>query len=95
MATHAGGPKLLVNASATGAWMQWPGGRGLFSAEATFGGGTVSLQFMGPNGAAITAGVDTTLTAAGGGIFDLPPCQIRATVATATAVYATASQLGL
>ena len=85
---------LLSNASATGSWLQWPGGSGLFSVEATWGGGTVKLQYKAPNGTAVDAGPYTTLTANGGGIFDLPPGEIRANVATATAVYASAVHIG-
>lgn len=79
---------LLSNASATGAWFPWPGGRGDFRAEATFGGGSVTLQCKGPNGTAIPVSSATTLTANGRGTFELGPGEIRAAVATATAVYA-------
>lgn len=86
---------LLSNASATGSALQWPGGRGVFSASATWGGGTVKLQYLGPDGTTwIDAGSDTTLTANGGGVFELPACQVRANVATATAVYAFARGTG-
>ena len=67
----------------------WPGGVGMFSAEATWGGGTVSLEFKTPNGTWIAVGADTTLTANGGAGFLLPAgTAIRAAVTTATAVYA-------
>jgi len=78
------------NVAATSGWLQWRGGKGTFLVEATFGGGTVKLQVKGPNGAAIDVGTDTTLTANGGGNFELPPCELRASVTTATAVYAIA-----
>jgi hypothetical protein len=81
---------LASNASATGAWVPWPGGRGEFRVEATFGGGTVKLQCKGPNGTAQDVGTDTTLTASGGGIFELGAGEIRCNIATATAVYAMA-----
>lgn len=81
---------LLSNASETGSWVSWPGGRGVFTVEATWGGGTVKLQYKGPNGTAIDAGSDATLTANGGCVFELPAVDIRANVATATAVYANA-----
>lgn len=75
-------PQLLSNASATGSWAQWDGGVGVFSIVGTFGGATVTLQFLGPDGStAVTVGSDTTLTAAGGGGFILPPARIRASVA--------------
>ena len=83
---------LAQNASATGGEVSWPGGEGVFMAEATWGGGTVKLQFKTPNGTWIDAGTETTLTANGAGAFLLPPCLIRASIATATAVYAYAKQ---
>jgi len=86
---------LLSNASATSSGAFWPGGRGVFSAKATWGGGTVKLQYLAADGATwIDAGSDTTLTADGGGVFELPAGQIRANVATATAVYAFARGTG-
>ncbi|MEN9417114.1 MAG: hypothetical protein RI988_734 [Pseudomonadota bacterium] len=68
---------LLINGNATGNAAIWPGGRGLFTVDGTFGGSTATLQFLGPTGNWIAAGPYTTLTAAGGGIFDLPQGQIR------------------
>jgi hypothetical protein len=84
---------LASNASATGAWIPWPGGRGEFRVEATFGGGTVKLQCKGPNGTAQDVGTDTTLTSSGGGIFELGAGEIRCNIATATAVYAMALRI--
>ncbi len=83
---------LLSNASATGAAVQWPGGRGLFAAKGTWGGGSVALHFLLPDGVTFALAV-TALSADGGIIFELPPCQIKAVVATATAVYATAARI--
>jgi hypothetical protein len=80
----------LSNGSATTLYFPWRGGPGTFLVEATFGGGSVKLQVKGPNGTAIDVGTDTTLAANGGGNFDLPPCELRAAVTTATAVYAIA-----
>lgn len=71
---------LLTNATATGADAIWPGGRGLFAADGTFSGATVTLQFLGPAGNWLPAGSFTTLTAAGGGVFDLPQGRIRAAI---------------
>jgi len=83
---------LLSNASATGSAADWPGGRGVFSAAGTFSSATITLQFLAPDLATwIAAGTDTTLTAAGGGVFDLPPGRIRALVTgSPTGMYATA-----
>lgn len=83
-----GGSVVLVeNASATGSSKQWPGGRGVFMAEATFGGGTVKLQTQSPNGTWVDV-ASASLTAAGTAVFYLPPGPVRANIATATAVYA-------
>jgi len=79
---------LANNASATTPAVQWMGGTGVFTASATFGGGTVKLQFQSDSGAWVDVGPYTTLTADGGGVFTLPPCSIRVNIATATAVFA-------
>lgn len=84
---------LLSNAVATGAWLPWQGGRGFFTAEATFGGGTVKLEFKSLNGTAIDV-PSASLTAAGAKEFNLPIGEIRANVATATAVFAYAHPIG-
>lgn len=67
----------------------WPGGLGMFTAEATWGGGTVTLQVMTPVGTWVAVGSDTTMTANGAAGFVLPNgARIRVAIATATAVYA-------
>lgn len=83
---------LASNASADGAWFAWPGGMGEFRVEGSFPG-TVKLQCKGPNGTAQDVGTDTTLSAAGGGIFYLGAGEIRAAITTATAVYAMALRI--
>ena len=94
MSASKGKVTLLDNGSATSSAKVWPGGTGIFMVDATFGGGTVKLQYQAPNGSWVDAGPDTTLTANGGGVFELPPCQIRVNVATATGVYAIATHRG-
>jgi hypothetical protein len=94
---------LLSNASATGTAVQWPGGRGQFACIGTFGGTSVQLQYMGPNGSYISvqamdsSGVLTAVpvTAAGGFVFELPPCYIKAVVTggSPSAMYATAARV--
>jgi hypothetical protein len=86
---------LINNGSATSAAYTWKGGEGTFMTKATWGGGTVKLQVLGPDGTTyIDVGSDTTLTADGGGNFSLPAgALIRANVATATAVYASVASL--
>lgn len=89
---HTASVLLLSNGSATSAAKPWPGGRGLFSAEATFGGGSVALEYSGPNGTWLATPA-VSLSANGGVLFELPPCNIRAAVVTATGVYATAARI--
>lgn len=91
---NSAGVALLNNGTGTGEYLAWPGGRGVFTAVATFGGGSVALQFLGPDGStAVPAvnsatGVAASLTSAGAVLVDLPPCRVRAVATTATAVYA-------
>lgn len=77
---------LISNGAATGGAKPWRGGRGVFSVpDGTFSGATVKLQWR-PIGATAWLDVDrigdafVTLTAAGGGGFELPQCDIRAAV---------------
>lgn len=91
--------ELAKNSGAgNGTPQSWSGGHGVIAVEATFGGGSVALQFVGPNGAwlpvldAIT-GVAISLTAAGSARFFLPPGSIRIVATTATAVYAIAARV--
>lgn len=87
---------LLNNSSGTGAAAVWSGGAGVFSACGTFGGATITLQFMGPDEATwLAVGADTTLTAQGGAYFILPPGKIRAAVSggSPSALYARADQV--
>ncbi len=87
--------KLIENGSSASdeVTKQWPGGKGVFMAKATFGGGTVALQYLLPDNATWVTPTDGSLTADGGVVFELPPCNIRVSVATATAVYASASRI--
>lgn len=100
MATTFIGIDLLKNSSgaATSATHSWPGGQGLFCAVGTFSTTSVSLQFMGPDSATwLAVSTATTLSTAGSGLFNLPPCQIRVTVtgAGSAGIYATAGKVGL
>lgn len=87
---------LLSNATATGADKWWPGGEGVFQAEATWSGATVTLQFKSDRGTYIAVGTDTTLTANGAGGFVLHPCYVRALVAGGppSAAYASVTRTG-
>lgn len=83
---------LASNSSATAATeFLWPGGIGVFTCEATWGGGNVALQFKTLQGTWLAVGTNTNLTANGAGGFILPAgTSIRAAITTATAVYANA-----
>lgn len=83
---------LASNASATGDAVAWTGGRGVFMAEATWGGGTVKLQVQSPRGTWLDV-TSASLTANGHLSFELPAGPIRANIATATAVYAYAHRI--
>lgn len=87
---------LISNGAATGAQQQWPGGIAVFSVIGTFAGATVNLQMVGPDGSTlITAGTNTTLTAAGAGVAYLPPCTVQATVTGGppSGIYATLARV--
>src|SRR5262245_60059821 len=90
---------LLSNASAGSARFFWPGGRGAFMVTANFGGGTVAFEFLAPDNVSTwfampdVQGNPISMTAAGMRIFDAPPGWIRVTVATATAIYASAARV--
>jgi hypothetical protein len=68
---------LLTNAAVTGAWMDWPGGLGLWEAWGVFDGATVQLQ-KSPDGGTEEIDVDDAgLSVKGGFIFTLPADKIR------------------
>ncbi len=88
---------LLNNASATGSTMEWPGGEGEFAVAGTFGGATVKLQVLGPDGVTwIDAGTNTTFTASNAGIFKAAHCFIRAAIVggSPSGIYAIAQRVG-
>jgi len=79
---------LASNAGAgNGTAKEWPGGTGFFMAEATWGGGSVKLQYQTPQGTWVDV-ASSTLSANGALKLDVPPGQVRAAIATSTAVYA-------
>lgn len=79
----------LSNGTGTSQPFRWPGGKGFFSAAATFGGGFINLEYLLPDGT--SWGTAGNLTANGGVEFDLPPGTIRAVCNTATAAYVMAA----
>lgn len=74
------------------------GGRYLFGVTATFGGGSVALQSLLPDGTTYAtvpdiAGNAVSLTAAGWKTVDLAPGQYKIAITTATSVAARASSV--
>tara|TARA_R100001530_G_scaffold57093_1_gene41561 strand:- start:310 stop:591 length:282 start_codon:yes stop_codon:yes gene_type:complete len=64
---------------------EYPGGEGYFILQGTEGGGTFTLQFSGDNGTTYSAvGTDSTLTASGGAVINLPPCLVRVNTSGST-----------
>lgn len=84
---------LLHNEAATSAAKSWPGGKGTFMVVATFGAGSVALQYLASDNVTWLTPTGGSLTANGMFNFELPPGQIRALVAAATAVYAHAASI--
>lgn len=88
---------LLYNAAVTGTHFWWPGGKGMFAVvAANFNGATVTLNVLGPDGATmIAAATATTLTAAGVGQVELPPCYVQGAITGGppTGVYATFARI--
>lgn len=81
------------NTTGTSAAFAWPGGEGFFFGVATFGGGFIDLQYVAPDGTTWLTLAANQLTANGGSLFKLPPCQIRAVANTATACYVMAARI--
>lgn len=80
---------LLTNGAATSAAFPWPGGDGVITGEATWGGGNIRLQVQTINGTWVDVSSSAhTLSANGMFPFTLPRCLIRINVTTATAVFA-------
>ena len=90
--------RLLDEGSVTGSAGRWAGGSGVFTVTGTFGGATVKLQQLGPDGATWldVSGGHVDLTAPGQGGFVLPEGQVRAAVSggTPSSLTAVATQVG-
>lgn len=86
---------LLSNASATGSTVNWLGGKGNFAVVGTFGGGTVKLQALGPDGSTYIDVPNASLSAAGMVLFELPAGKIQAVVTggTPSGLYAKAARV--
>jgi hypothetical protein len=80
---------LAVNAGAgTTGPVDWPGGIGTFKAVATWGGGNVKLQALGPDSDTWYDLVDVVLSANGAIGFEHSRGSLRAVITTATGVHA-------
>lgn len=87
---------LIVNDVGASVALDWQGGDGVFTAEATFGGGSVALQMLTANPAGATwvpvnifgTATPISLTAAGMVNFKAAAGKLRAVPTTATAVFA-------
>jgi len=70
------------------------GGKYGVVAQATFGGGSVKLQMLGPDATNyVSVSSATDFTAAGYAVIDLPPGRFKFTIATATGVTAQATRI--
>jgi hypothetical protein len=86
--TTAVDDKSFSNISATTAAFTLKGGCYFMAAVATFGGGNVELQILGPDQSTyLSAPTALKLSAAGTIAGYLPPGQYRFAITTATAVY--------
>lgn len=80
---------LFSNIAANTAGFLLQGGLYRAAAIATFGGGSVKLQMLGPDATTyLSVEAATDFSAAGTAVAYLPPGRYRFTIATATAVYA-------
>lgn len=75
---------LLDNAAVTGDPRGFGGGRYCFAVDGTFGGATVTLQMLSPDGSSYIAVPNTALTTEGMVTVDLPSNSYRALVASGT-----------
>ena len=84
--------QLFANIAATTSGFALSGGLYSLNAVATWGGGNVALQVLGPDATTWITAL-TALTANGGTTGYLPSGQYRVAVTTATAVYAALSRI--
>jgi len=70
--------KTTFSVDASGPWTEHGGGRGWMLVYGTFGSGSMDLEYTFDGTTAISSA--STVTANGGGTFELPPCQVRATL---------------
>ena len=90
--------KVSSNIAATTSAFALKGGLYTLAALATWGGGSVALQMLGPDNSTYMTvndvyGAPVSFTANGQTTAALPPGQYKWTIATATAVYAIAASV--
>ena len=81
------------NLSATPASFKLQGGRYAIAVAATWGGGSVTLNQLGPDNSTFINVLAGAFLANGNALADLPAGQYTLTIATATAVYATIARV--
>jgi hypothetical protein len=86
--------KSFSNIAASTAAFLLKGGKYAVAVLATFGGGSVKFQTLGPDSSTfLSVSGATDFTAAGEATVDIPPGQYRFTIATATAVFASVASV--
>lgn len=91
-------PKLIDNAAVTGPAVAVAPGRYCYAVDGTFGGATVALKMLGPDGTNyIGVGDDAALTAEGAVLVDLPACSVRAEISGGSPanIHASLERVGL
>lgn len=91
---------LIDNGSATGptAGLVVAPGRYCFAVDGTFGGATVTLSLLSPDGSSyISCGTDAALTAEGAVEVELPATTVKAVVSggSPSALYASLERIGV
>jgi hypothetical protein len=81
------GKLTLASGGAAAAAQNWPGGKAMFIAKATWGGGNVKLQMPAGDGTYVDV-ANSTLSADGTLTVELPAGNVKAVITTATDVYA-------
>lgn len=79
---------LLANEAATSLGKRWSGGKALLVAKATWSTGSIQLQVKAGDNATWVDVASATLSDDGTVLVELPICEVRAVVDTATGVYA-------
>lgn len=97
MANNRDNLTLLDNTDATGSAVSWRGGRGWFFVHGTFASTSAALEFSMDGSTWFAVSSDTTKTANGMGLFELPPGYMRCSLTggTPSAMFANAVGMGV